>query len=472
MGWHNNGDMKISAGSIYFNQAKIQIAGTGSKFILSSGTATGDIDYITFKNDVTGVTGTGELNVGPAVTTPSSFNLDAYCVSTSAKYQCNNKFSGSQSFECSLNYFPSTFMIQQGNNLSAGLSFSNAQPEPVGAVASLLVGAKYRFPRVNDTTDAIVTIDSLIGNAKVESIDDNATGTGYSFAFQPRVTSGNLVGRSYAVFTVHFVKAGSATPISVQFINATPLDIDGGATLKEFAEINIGEGAAMNYMSTASDISVLTGLATNWYGAQNSLGIERDNIDTVSYNNMFTVSNSDVSSFRIKYGTYTSSPSTSTRQFSLYMRGFSYPIVALLPVKLSSFTANLKNEKTDLKWNTDSEESLSHFIVERSTNGSDYEEIGMVFAFGNSSVQKNYLFSDNVSSLPAGIVYYRLRSVNVNGKQEFSEVRVVRIGKQENNVAILTYPNPATTEVRITLHQLAEQKSGIPAFYCQWNYGS
>ena len=74
------------------------------------------------------------------------------------------------------------------------------------------------------------------------NIDDNSFGTGYAFAFQPKVASGNLVGKSYAVFTISFVKTGTVTPVSLQSINATPLDLDGNATLKEFAEIGMRRG--------------------------------------------------------------------------------------------------------------------------------------------------------------------------------------------------------------------------------------
>ena len=450
LGWYNNGDFKISQGSIYLNQAKIQLAGTNSKFDFSSGTGKGDIDYITFKNHATGVTGTGEIKVGPAATTSGGLNLDAYCVSAAPKYNAGGKFSGAQSSDCSMNYFPSSFVIQQAVNLNAGLSFTN--PQPIGT-ASLNVGARYRFSNVNDTADAIVRIDSLINGATVVSIDDNTPGTGYAFAFQPRVRVGNI-GRSYAVFSISFYKKNTNTPVSLQYINGTPLDIDGGSTLKESAELDMGAGAKMSYMSSTMDISIQEiGSGNGIYRAQNILGIERDNLDTLSYNNMFTVANTDMSHFLIKYGAVTTQSSNTIRQYSLYMKGFSYVPLHSLPVKLKSFNATLVDDKkAELKWTTSAEMNVSHFIVEKSFDGSNFTEAGVVFAYGNSTIDRTYSLTDNLSSVTDAVVYYRLRSVDNDGKTELSAVRTIRItSKNENYVTILTYPNPASNELRITV---------------------
>ena len=126
----------------------------------------------------------------------------------------------------------------------------------------------------------------------------------------------------------------------------------------------------------------------------------------------------------------------------------------ILPVKLMSFSAMLINNtnKVDLNWVTAAEINASHFVIERSTDGNTFSDAGMVFAFGNTREQKNYQYSDNISSLNTAIIYYRLRQVDIDGKFEYSTTRIIRIGKQtENNITILTYPNPVTTELRVTV---------------------
>jgi hypothetical protein len=126
--------------------------------------------------------------------------------------------------------------------------------------------------------------------------------------------------------------------------------------------------------------------------------------------------------------------------------------VSVLPVKLKSFSAMLINNKVDLKWTTATETNLSHFVIERSTDGRNFSDAGMVFAYGNTTANSDYTLADNISNIQSGIIYYRLRSVEVDGKSIYSDVRIIRIGKQEqNNITIATYPNPAASEVHISI---------------------
>ena len=125
---------------------------------------------------------------------------------------------------------------------------------------------------------------------------------------------------------------------------------------------------------------------------------------------------------------------------------------ATLPVKLKYFTAQLSNNTIDLNWVTATEVNFSHFIIERSYNGIDFSDIATVFAFGNSTEEKKYQFSDKGYSSEKSVVYYRLRQVDNDGKAEYSAIRIIRNSKQaENNITILTYPNPVSNEVRITI---------------------
>ena len=129
---------------------------------------------------------------------------------------------------------------------------------------------------------------------------------------------------------------------------------------------------------------------------------------------------------------------------------FSAPIS--LPVKLISFTTQLTSDsKVDLKWSTATEINASHFVIERSFDGQSYSEIGTVFAIGNSTNIQNYFFTDNLIPTTKTVIYYRLRQEDVDGKTDYSATRIIRTGKQDATVTILAYPNPVTTEVRITI---------------------
>ncbi len=136
--------------------------------------------------------------------------------------------------------------------------------------------------------------------------------------------------------------------------------------------------------------------------------------------------------------------------------------ITYLPVKLMSFTAVLNNNKADLKWTTASEINVNHFVVERSTDGTNYSEAGVVFAQGNTTDKTNYSFSDDLNNISSGIVFYRLRSIDIDGKSAYSATRIIRIGKQsENTITILTYPNPVINELHISIPNNWQNKKVI-----------
>lgn len=341
--------------------------------------------------------------------------------------------------------------------LSDGLKFESFQHI---SGTNLEVGAVYRFASVSANVDALVTIDSLINGAKVNKIDDNSNGTGYKAAFQPAVQSGNFIGSSYAVFSIQFVQENTTIPVILQSVNATALDLDGNSTLKEFVEIGYGAGATMSYWMGTPDILVSQLLSGAFY-ARNILGIERSGIDTASLANMFTATKTDVSSYTLKYGTITSNRTSATRQFSLYMKGFAYP-PSTLPVSLTDFSASLNNNKVDLKWTTASEVNVSHFVIEKSTDGTNYTDAGMVFSYGSAFETAKYTLSDNIANTQSKVIYYRLRSVDIDGKSQLSATRSIRIDSKEgNSIDILTYPNPVSNELRITVPANWQNKKAV-----------
>lgn len=125
---------------------------------------------------------------------------------------------------------------------------------------------------------------------------------------------------------------------------------------------------------------------------------------------------------------------------------------SVLPLKLLSFIATVKDNHADLNWTTATEDNLSHFVIEKSDDGKNFTQAGVVFAKGNTTEKSNYEFLDDKTTAKQAVVYYRLRSVDRDGKVEYSETRVVRFGNDNpQTVTVLSYPNPATNELKITI---------------------
>lgn len=144
-----------------------------------------------------------------------------------------------------------------------------------------------------------------------------------------------------------------------------------------------------------------------------------------------------------------------------------YVAPVTLPVSLVSFNAMLnENNKVNLSWTTAMELNVSHFVVEKSTDGNNYSDAGIVFAVGNSSEKVNYAFIDNLGNTQAKIIYYRLRSVDVDGKEQISETRVIRLSKTAGPaISILAFPNPVTTDLRITIPANWQNKKVVYEVY-------
>lgn len=101
-----------------------------------------------------------------------------------------------------------------------------------------------------------------------------------------------------------------------------------------------------------------------------------------------------------------------------------------LPVELSAFTATADNEQVRLAWTTVSEHNSARFEVERSLDGSVFGRIGTVAAAGTSSSLRRYGFDDTQAHKAAGaqgLLYYRLKQVDLDGTFGYSPVRAVAV---------------------------------------------
>jgi hypothetical protein len=108
-----------------------------------------------------------------------------------------------------------------------------------------------------------------------------------------------------------------------------------------------------------------------------------------------------------------------------------------LPIELKSFIASKSNQNINLDWITAKEENFSHFEIERSVNQNNWEPIGFVQGLGESNSDVNYNFTDR--NAPFGVIYYRLKAVDIDATFEYSPVIKVEVGF-EGKLAVS--PNP------------------------------
>jgi len=113
-----------------------------------------------------------------------------------------------------------------------------------------------------------------------------------------------------------------------------------------------------------------------------------------------------------------------------------------LPVSLVSFDAKKVDNTALISWQTASEINNDYFILQRSSNGIDTEDIAKIDGNGNSNTLLSYSFIDEKPIY--GNVYYRLKQVDYDGKYEVFYWRSLFFG---HDIEISIYPNPNTNNV-------------------------
>lgn len=119
-----------------------------------------------------------------------------------------------------------------------------------------------------------------------------------------------------------------------------------------------------------------------------------------------------------------------------------------LPVELTNFGANAKDQKVYLDWATAVEINNELFTVERSQDAVNFVEVTSVPGAGNSSVVNTYSAIDYDPFL--GTSFYRLKQTDFNGDFKFSDmlsVTVMSAIKTDLNI----YPNPNQGSFRVEI---------------------
>lgn len=128
-----------------------------------------------------------------------------------------------------------------------------------------------------------------------------------------------------------------------------------------------------------------------------------------------------------------------------------------LPVSLVEFTASANNGSNVLQWKTAAEVNSSHFIIQRSHNGVDFENIGSTTAAGNSNTLTTYSFTDFTPH--SFINYYRLIMVDQNSSKEYSSIVFVKTGDDNSFKIIAAALSSSSRSVTVTATSTLNQKA-------------
>ncbi|MEO1258422.1 MAG: hypothetical protein AAFZ15_06480 [Bacteroidota bacterium] len=109
-----------------------------------------------------------------------------------------------------------------------------------------------------------------------------------------------------------------------------------------------------------------------------------------------------------------------------------------LPIELSTFTSSLYQNQIVLDWTTTVEINNDGFSIEKSADGFQWTELSWVEGAGNTLERQAYRYVD--SSPFNGNNYYRLKQVDFDGSQHYSNILSIKYGDRDGSAVI--FPNP------------------------------
>jgi hypothetical protein len=132
--------------------------------------------------------------------------------------------------------------------------------------------------------------------------------------------------------------------------------------------------------------------------------------------------------------------------------------ITVLPVRFTNFAVEKDNNNALISWKVQSESTNTSFYeVERSIDGFTFDKIRTLNPIFNSLESIYNLTDKNLSSIKnIGIIYYRVKQVDIDGKFVYSEIRSVRL--DDKAIFVSAFPNPARefTIVRIDAVEAGE----------------
>ena len=109
-----------------------------------------------------------------------------------------------------------------------------------------------------------------------------------------------------------------------------------------------------------------------------------------------------------------------------------------LPIDLLYFRATGAQTHVRFDWATASEENFDYFLVERSSDLLQFQQIDTIKGKGGSHIKTNYAYHDFYPL--AGLNYYRLKAVDIDGTFKYSPIALFHKIIEETTAI---FPNPS-----------------------------
>jgi hypothetical protein len=133
----------------------------------------------------------------------------------------------------------------------------------------------------------------------------------------------------------------------------------------------------------------------------------------------------------------------------------------VVPVELTSFTANANFGVVELQWITATETNNRGFEVQRSAGG-EFETIAFVEGYGTTTETQVYTYADR--SVEVGSYNYRLKQIDFDGTVDYSDIVEVDVPAPAEFALDQNYPNPFNPSTKIAFRLAVDSKVSLKVF--------
>lgn len=120
-------------------------------------------------------------------------------------------------------------------------------------------------------------------------------------------------------------------------------------------------------------------------------------------------------------------------------------------VSLPYFSGQMADRVVNLSWQTNQEEGVSHFEIQRSINGTDFTPVASITAIAQKATTQTYFQRDDLFMMLQQYVHYRIRIIGNDGSEQFSRTLSIAtrsVASQE----LKLYPVPCRSVMNIQVN--------------------
>jgi len=478
--WNHIAIVSDAAGDsawVYLNGVRSDSIGGGAFFILPSGT---QLQFGTDVDNSTFFTGAiDQVRVWDHMRTPAEIKAGMYGVVDSASagllvdylFDANpgvlhsSGFTGNIDIALQASTTTVSSPVQPGNN---GVRFSIAGNTKITAAGNsaldLSVGTIEAYVNPNTVNGTIINLGSDVSHTRFSVHLDNTSATPAFHTLGVRnTTSGSIqtifypagftAGKWYQLaFVTNHDVSGDSTGIYVNGNYAGKIALGYDGTVGTGLPLTIGANGIDNsenwdgsidevrvWNTPLTQSQIVTNLISTLTGSEPNLAA------LYSFDQGIPDGNNTGMTLAIDNSPQTNNATLSN--FSLANTGtnFTAHVMVPLPLTLLQFTATKQSNTSILQWQTGQEQNTRDFTIQRSSDGSNYADLGTVAAAGTSNTKRYYNYTD-IAPLE-GNNYYRLKQRDLDGQFTYSPVRVLAFTMAGNLIWYTTGTNAA--EVRL-----------------------